>query len=295
MISQRKALHLLFILFMFLSPACKDFWGPRSVVTNLPEHRPLLVINSFINPDSVLEVFVSKSNAFLAPPSFLINDATVTIFESGNPVAELFQIRQGTYRATNYKPRIGATYELRVSAEGFIPVKSTTTIPSPIKIDSVVVTENSIDRFKTNLTIFFQDPPGEDNYYQLLLYSIERSAENDTVLSIIGFSSSDAVLRKPDDFEEKSHYYDDDAFFDDALFDGEFYDLDISFYNYSEPREMFVVLLTTSESYYNFRKSIEQQKVTEDNPFAEPVQIYTNIENGLGVFASYSSFIYSLR
>ena len=294
MLSQWKALRLLFILFMFLSFACKGFWEPRSVVTNLPEHRPLLVINSFINPDSVLEVFVSKSNAFLAPPSFLINDATVTIFESGNPVAELFQIRQGTYRATNYKPRIGATYELRVSAEGFIPIKSTTTIPSPIKIDSVVVTENSIDRFKTNLTLFFQDPPGEDNYYQLLLYSIERSAESDTLLSIIGFSSSDAVLRKPEDFEDKSDYY-DDAFFDDALFDSEFYDLDISFYTHSEPIEMFIVLLTTSESYYNFRKSVEQQNLTEDNPFAEPVPIYTNIENGLGVFASYSSFVYSLR
>jgi hypothetical protein len=272
--------------------ACKDFWEPRSVVTNLPEHQPLLVINSFINPDSVLEVFVSKSNAFLAPPSFLINNATVTIFESGNPV-ELFQIRQGTYRAANHKPRIGASYELRVSADGFMPVSSTATIPSPIKIDSVVVTKNRID-FKTNLTLFFQDPPGEDNYYQLLLYSIERSVENDTLLAVIGFSSSDAVLRNPEDFEDESDYY-DDAFFDDALFDGDFYDLDISFHIHSEPIQMFVVLLTTSESYYNFRKSVEQQNTTEDNPFAEPVPIYTNIENGLGVFASYSSSIYFLQ
>jgi hypothetical protein len=294
MLSQWKALRLLLILFMFLSFACEGFWEPRSVVTNLPAHQPLLVINSFINPDSVFEVFASKSSAFGAPPSFLINDATVTIFESGNLVAELFQIRQGTYRATNYKPRIGVTYELRVSAEGFKSVRSTATIPSPIKIDSVVVTEKSIDRFKTNLTLFFQDPPGEDNYYQLLLYSIERSAVSDTLLSIIGFSSSDAVLRKPEGFEDKSDYY-DDAFFDDALFDGEFYDLDISFYTHSEPIEMFVVLLTTSKSYYNFRKSVEQQKLSEGNPFAEPVPIYTNIENGLGVFAGYSSSIYSLR
>ncbi|MFQ5636990.1 MAG: DUF4249 family protein [bacterium] len=90
--------------------------------------------------------------------------------------------------------------------------------------------------------------------------------------------------------------YFEDAYFDDALFDGEFYDLDISFYNYSEPIEMFiVVLLTTSESYYNFHKSVDQQNATEDNPFAEPVPIYTNIENGLGVFAGYSSFVYPLR
>ncbi len=294
MLSQWKALRLLFILFMFLSFACKGFWEPRSVVTNLPEHQPLLVINSFINPDSVFEVFVSKSSDFWAPPSFLTNDATVTICESGNLVAELFQIRQGTYRATNYKPRIGVTYELRVSAEGFKSVTSTATIPSPIKIDSVVVTEKSIDRFKTNLTIFFQDPPGEDNYYQLLLYSI-RKYESNTSLTIIGFSSSDAVLQKPDVSLQESDYYYDDALFDDALFDGQFYDLDINFNIPFESIEMFVVLLTTSESYYNFRKSVVQQKLSEDNPFAEPVPIYTNIENGLGVFAGYSSSIYSLR
>lgn len=296
MMSQRKTPALLFFLFIFLSSACENFWEPRSVVTNLPEHQPLLVINSFINPDSVFKVSVAKSRAFLALPEYpFITDATVTIFESGNSVAELFHAHDGFYRAINHKPEIGATYELRVSAEGFM-VTATAAIPSPIKIDSIAVKEATIDRLtETKLTLYFQDPPGEDNYYQLLLFRLRSFTEIDTVLSNYGFASSDAVLRKPDDFEDKSYYY-DDAYFDDALFDGDFYDLDISFYKISEPRKFFVVvLLTTSESYYNFRKSVEQQNATEDNPFAEPVPVYTNIENGLGVFSGYSSFIYSLR
>ncbi len=293
MVSQRKTLAIFLVLVVFSLSACEDFWEPRSIVTNLPEHQPVLVINSFINPDSVFEVSVAKSRAFLAPPEYpFITDATVTIFESGNRVAELFHTSDGLYRAINHRPRIGATYELNVSAENFAPVKAMVTIPFPVKIDSVTV--GTATRFGTNTTLCFQDPPGEDNYYQLLLFTIDSFAEMDTVLSITYFFSSDAVLRKPDDFEDES-YYEDDAFFDDALFDGDFYDLDITFFDYFPPREMFVVLLTTSESYYNFRKSFDGQSATEDNPFAEPVPVFTNIENGLGVFAGYSSFISSLR
>ncbi|MFY0600021.1 MAG: DUF4249 family protein [Cyclobacteriaceae bacterium] len=38
-----------------------------------------------------------------------------------------------------------------------------------------------------------------------------------------------------------------------------------------------------------------QQQIEEEEGFAEPVQISSNIQNGLGVFESYNYDIYSVR
>jgi len=292
--------RMFILLLVLLFSACESFWEPRSVVTNLPGHEPVLVINSFISPDSVFEVSVTKSRPFLAAPeSPFVTDATVTILESGVPVAHLGHIEDGLYRDLEHRPAIGASYELRVSAPGFESVQASATVPVPIPLDSVVVSPDTGDLRTTNLTIYFQDPPGEDNYYQLVLLApeliIDTGAETaDSLLVTMSFVSSDAVLHEPDDFEEESYFW-NDAFFDDALFDGKLYDLDVRFFKFYDVSEVFVVLLSTSASYYNFRKSVEQQGATEDNPFAEPVPIFTNIEGGLGVFAAYSSFTYLLR
>ncbi|WP_420153812.1 DUF4249 family protein, partial [Siphonobacter sp.] len=39
-------------------------------------------------------------------------------------------------------------------------------------------------------------------------------------------------------------------------------------------------------NYYQFMESVKLQREVGDNPFAEPVPIYTNIKNGLGIFGA---------
>ena len=51
---------------------------------------------------------------------------------------------------------------------------------------------------------------------------------------------------------------------------------------------MSVVLRTTTEEYYNYHYTRDLQASVESNPFAQPVQVFDNIEGGLGVFAGYS-------
>jgi len=46
------------------------------------------------------------------------------------------------------------------------------------------------------------------------------------------------------------------------------------------------VLLNVDVHYYKYHKSLSSNN--EDNPFAEPTLIYTNINGGLGVFAAYN-------
>lgn len=43
-----------------------------------------------------------------------------------------------------------------------------------------------------------------------------------------------------------------------------------------------------SEEYYNYQKLYIKQVVNLSNPFSSPVEVYSNINNGLGIFAGYN-------
>ena len=48
------------------------------------------------------------------------------------------------------------------------------------------------------------------------------------------------------------------------------------------------ILRNTTEEYYDYNYTRDLQISVENNPFAQPVQVFDNIEGGLGVFAGYS-------
>ena len=51
---------------------------------------------------------------------------------------------------------------------------------------------------------------------------------------------------------------------------------------------MYALLRTTTEEYYQHNYTRKLQSFVRNNPFAQPVQVFDNIENGLGIFAGYS-------
>ena len=51
----------------------------------------------------------------------------------------------------------------------------------------------------------------------------------------------------------------------------------------------YVLLRSVSSDYYYYHSTITRQLSARESPFAEPVIIYNNVENGLGNFAAYST------
>ena len=43
-----------------------------------------------------------------------------------------------------------------------------------------------------------------------------------------------------------------------------------------------------SEDYYKYQKTYIKQVVNQSNPFASVIEVYSNIENGVGIFAGYN-------
>ena len=55
------------------------------------------------------------------------------------------------------------------------------------------------------------------------------------------------------------------------------------------PAHVMVELQAISPDYYRYLKSVELYRVTESDAFSEPIQIYSNVKNGWGIFGSLSS------
>ena len=54
-------------------------------------------------------------------------------------------------------------------------------------------------------------------------------------------------------------------------------------------QEIFVQLKSVSEDYFNYFNTVSLQSWTSGDPFSEPVQVYSNVQDGFGIFAGYQS------
>jgi hypothetical protein len=92
--------------------------------------------------------------------------------------------------------------------------------------------------------------------------------------------------------QDESHNYGGKIYFDDLLFDGQTKTTEVGLYDYTFYESDTVLLEVHLEqldpSYYKYVVSNEAYQSAHNNPFAEPVQVYTNVSGGFGLFSSYS-------
>jgi hypothetical protein len=143
------------------------------------------------------------------------------------------------------------------------------------------------------------DPPNEHNFYAVTVAK-EMYHPNPAFRSIVGQMAlpTDESLNdrfiSVDGFYEYKNHSSVPVFFDDRFFDGSEYTLELAWLD-SEgihiPPDGYtfqVNLWSVSEEYYKYRLTLQKQKDQMKDPFAQPVQVYNNIENGFGAFGAYS-------
>ena len=263
------------LIVCFIASACETI-----VEVDLPEHDSVLVANVIFSPDSVWAARLYKSKAILdrGQIEFVVN-ATVQVKDGGEVIATLFHVVDGYYQVPfDIKPQVGRTYTLTAQAPGLEAIESTDVIPNPVQPTAVDGTKG---QRAWDITAHFTDPVGK-NYYQVMVFE-ERSLPNGGTALFSSYFESDDLL-----FFSKGGVDSDEAIFDDALIAEQAYGLKLTAYPFDSVQAMYVVLMSVSESYFKYMKSFQSQLHNEDNPFASPVQVYTNIENGIGIFAGFS-------
>ena len=261
---------------------------------------PRIVVNSLFTNDSIWAAHISRSVGVLETTSYTtINDANVNIFDANaNLVTTLTHQGNGLYTSpTGLTPQANQSYTIEASASGYESVNASNSIPSAVPIYQLdtVTSTNSDGETILEATITFQDPPNISNYYMLEVYVTGtwiNEEEQDTIeiREPLQISCDDINVETVNRFNfggfENTYLY---LMVKDQNFDGENYSLTFSVINYAELKDMDLFgeirLVNTSEEYFNYLKSFNMYQRTINNPFATPVQVYSNVNNGMGIFA----------
>ncbi|MCF8219748.1 MAG: DUF4249 domain-containing protein [Bacteroidales bacterium] len=250
---------------------------------DLPEAEEKMVVYSFISPgcDTVFAE-VTRSEPYFG------ND----IWGNSNEIvsdAELLFIHDGTEKKLQYDPleenyfitlnglqiTSGDTYQIKATAPGLDDTFSKCTIPSPAPQD---ITYEGADYYyeygeRIRMYFSFSDIPDEENYYRLLV------SESDTTYD--GY----VIWRK------MTLSYDYFAYLltDKNTSNGKITAEISQYMGYEESdHTLKITLLAIDKNYYEYYEKLNLVYINDDNPFSEPVIPYSNIENGLGLFAGYT-------
>ncbi|MCK9498675.1 MAG: DUF4249 domain-containing protein [Bacteroidales bacterium] len=302
---------LIFIIFtsIVFIIACE-----KTIEIDIEDTKPKLVLNAELNPDSTIKVNITRSRHILDNAMITnVEDAQVKIYEDEIFIGNLIYDKNGNYRL-NYKPKKGKNYKIIVEHPNYETVKATSFIIS--KIENISIdTSSTYDEYGnsiTNLNIKFKDPANEKNYYMLKLrdkykteiwdYSIIvidtiYTGPDTTIVNIsqgaftyeystevVYFSSNDINL-------DEDNYFAGVLAISDELFDGKEYLLKTSFdanYTYysTDTSLIYIDFYSISQDYYKYIKSRNKYTYSVGDPFSEPVMVFTNVENGLGILGS---------
>ena len=279
--------QLIYILFICLLSNCirpvKD--------KDLPKVQAKLVIGGFISPqDSLVTVKVGKSTpvgANIDPGSSLtttVVNAIVLLSGGGASAILTYNEELETYYvpASEFPIIPGQTYTLVVSTPDGLIAKSTTTVPvyyPPFTwtVDSAAIIPPYSNEKRINIHISWEDPASHQNYYRLYGEIDHGQSINNGghyLSSIPIYFNSSPMIISDEGLNGGSFgpYIGHGIYFPDRT---------------TGRKEIKVFLLNTDVNYFNFYNSVTTYN--NSNPFQEPFNLFTNIEGGMGVFASFQA------
>lgn len=271
----------------------------KPVELDLPEFTNQPVVNCFFNPEEPFKVFVSRTASQFDTALVNIDDAQVQVFNHSQLVADLPSLGNGAYCDSTIFPEPGVFYTLKVNIPGYPEILASDSVPSSFsEFVYKGFKENawySDEGRAYNALIFEIDDQPEANYFEVMFrsYSWRYSSYYDSVISahwISDFHCFDPVV-------EKGRWQ---AIFTDQLFDGANYSIQFmasSGFWIADSIKLDVQVIQGSEAFYNYRVTYQKHYITQYSDFfnpTEPVIMYSNIENGYGIFVGYRSKFYPI-
>lgn len=244
-----------------------------------------------------------------------VKDAKVELWKNDKFLENLSYTRLGIFRSVDESPEPNQKYEVRVSAPGLESVSADDIVPEKVKIISANFEDAGFcfndGNHYAKFSFTFKDPADEENYYEILITQTETRwsldsnfVTKDSVGYITGYN-----LIKTDDpvilAEGEQNDLGNDFVFSDNMINGQTYKATIyldtgadstGYFDYTDFKKT-IELRTTSRKYYLYRKKMRKYlnykfsgtDLEQIYTTGDPVIMYTNVENGYGVFVAYSS------
>ncbi len=276
-------LVLAMILLSSLS-SCEDFFE-TTLELDPPEFKSQLVLSAVLNSNETLrEVALTHTVGLNSDPlKAYVEDADIELtYPDGT--AYIFDHLGASTQVISYNYILGCpeftqegTYKIKATSRGR-EVSAEVELPKKAIIQSVKYEEDGgVGEFGDDyaaIDIIIEDESGAANYYKIGLFGVTPQRE-----SSIRLISADPSI------QESRNYL--NVIVSDAQFDGEDYRLRVLFRTYEdEQAESFKLIFSSiSKDQYRFDRLLVSHSENEDNPFTSPVQLHTNIDGGLGIFA----------
>ena len=270
----------------------------QEITIDLPEYKPKLVVEGFIESGGFPMVTLSKSVEYFAPVDsntlrnlYIGNEATVIVY-SKDEADTLNCMEFGKYKffvGNKFKGEVGQSYRLKVLYDGKV-YTATTTIPYPVPLDSIK---------------FYPDPDvGGDSLGFLWLYVKDPDTLGNYYRIFTKTFGVDQVFVHP------RMSVDEDKFFNGQQMEFSVYHGKNMFtnqdtgqtggvkkwYHFEMGDSVVVKGCSMDRAHFLFWRTVEQQIQSNGNPFASPVTPYTNIVGGaLGIWGGYGVYLDTVK
>jgi hypothetical protein len=281
-------------VFLFLFIASGILSCEKNVTVKIPEAESKIVVEGKIETDTFPIVILSKTLPFFGEINIneILNQTltgAVVFVNDGFTTDTLKQIdpAYGIYFGMNMRGIAGRTYELTIQIEGKT-LKAVTTIPQPLKLDSVWWKVNG-NRDSLGFTwAHMTDPDTLGNCYKIFAQRINKYSYGE-----------DAGRKKDSTFVAVAGSSFEDKFFNAKSFDfsfarGKFYSSakeddnnDEQFY-WKKGDTIIVKFCSIDRATFEFWRTEDSQIQGNGNPFGSAAPITSNIDGGLGIWGGYA-------
>lgn len=289
----------IFIVTVFFLASCQ-----KEVEYDFPVDKPRLSLYSILQPTDTLRFVRNDTPRTYVPSNYAALGRSMSLFDIDsalpvdNPPLTLHKegklISQFTpvpYMDNNHMVyrseaglNTGSLYQIKASVDGFPGISANVRIP-----DTIQILEAVFDTVKNEIHFSFKDPPGQ-NYYKFYIESRSPIIIETSDPSVVKFNPTrfDSILIPRID---NSLNFNTERYMEDKAFSNQIKTVTLRIVHYFqeiEVPEITVELYNLSPDYYEFLRTFTAYYSTKDNPFAERVQIHSNVENGLGLVGAVS-------
>jgi hypothetical protein len=284
---------------IFLITACEN---PLDIP--LDDVDTKLTLNADVTINEPLRILVTQSKTPLSSGNYKVpKNAIVNLFKDGEYLETLLYNPNDTNKnygvfKSIHQPVASSEYKIEVLYPGYEKLSVTDRIPDAIKIQSLETTFYPEDYGQSGEATFnlnFQDDPKQEEFYLLYIFyqTLERTGSTGPDSLAYRYSTSNRSINIP----ETEQDYTGGLIFNDATFNGEKQTIQVNFsaqpaifFSSNQYKEvnLFFELRRISKNNYLYRKTYSRYVRGANNGFGEPVLVWTNVENGFGIFSSFT-------
>lgn len=282
-----KKIGALAIVLAISLTSCEDFFE-STIEVETPEVVSKLVVTGFIQPDQDTVALIVETNSSLGRFERTRIQAEVTIENITNGSMNTTSDRGGlnVYELRDLENSFINTNDKYLftvdDQEGIIPsVTCQATFPTKSVLKNIEYNYEGGIRIEgddaSSFNITFDDPPGEKNFYEIAILRGNGTPDNARFEFV---ESTDISVSMG--FEE------DYVLVSDESFDGQEKNIELKVFRPSVDNNKYILVWRdVTEDYFKYSTTLRSAYVNSGNPFALPVTVHSNIDNGLGIISMY--------